>query len=533
MEVKLLNNGGKLWVKFGESYVKGFAFIGENLLNENELYNWFVESIKQGFLSDLLLKLNGNFSAVINDDGATYLIADKLKSYPLLYMSQLGDWVVTDQAKEVLESGQPLELNERAILTYLSCGYLHGDMTIVEHCHMVMAGSYVKINEEAEVIHYHRHIYAKQEKIRTEEEILKEGVEVMDKAFLRMIKSIGDRPIFIPLSGGYDSRLLACLCRKFNIPNVSCFTYGDKISYEVVISEQVAKQLGFPWYYVEYTDDLKMKFLESDEYNDYMLFAMNLNTTSHIQDFIAFRELRKKGIVPDNAVIIPGHSGDALGGSHIEYNVLRKSNKSVAQLLIEKYYTLNVLRKKYKGLVFGELEQELNDVVAFNDVSLACSLFDNWNIQNRQANFIVNAVRVYEYLGVDWRIPLWDDELSDFWLSMEWEQKCNQVLYDKYMFKGYFIPLRVAIYKKKSSSMNFLAKLKFPYDMKGKFKYWLSTHFKVFKKYYDPNNFYLWVEVLKERLDENDTKFIRYLKNDINALAVLNHMQFIRKILDK
>lgn len=533
MKIELFNNGGKSWKTFGESHVKGFAFLGKNLLGEGELYNKFVEGIKQGFLADLLLKLNGNFSAIINYDGTTYLIADKLKSYPLLYMLHLKDWIVTDQARGILESNQQLELNEKAILTYLSCGYLHDDMTIIERCHVVMAGSYVKINEKAEVFHYHRHIYTKQEKSRTEKDILKEGVEVMDKAFLRMVKTIGNRPIFIPLSGGYDSRLLACLCKKFDISNVSCFTYGDKTSYEVSISQQVANQLGFPWYYVEYTDELKIDFLNSNEYNDYILFAMNLNTTSHTQDFIAFRELRKKGIVPDNAVIIPGHSGDVLGGSHVKYDVLRKSNKCIAQLLLEKYYTWNVLRKRYRGLFIREFGQELSDVIASNDASLACSLFDNWNIQNRQANFIVNAVRVYEYFGIDWRIPLWDDKLSAFWLSIEWGQKCNQVLYDKYMFEGYFIPLDVAIHKPSYNTMKLLGKIKLPYRIKDKFKCWLSVHFNLFKKYYDPNNYYLWTETLKKELNGDDTKYVAYLKNDINALAALNQVRLIKKMLVK
>ena len=533
MDVKLFNNRGKVWVKINNDYVKGFAFIGDRLLKEKELYEQLIEGIKQSRLSNLLLKLNGNFSAIISNDGTTYLIADKLKSYTLLYMPFLEGWIVADQAKVILESKQQLRLNEQAILTYLSCGYLHDDMTIIEHCRIVMAGSYVKLKEKADVYHYHTHIYVKQKNSRTEEAILKEGVEVMDRAFLRMIKSIGNRPIFIPLSGGYDSRLLACLCRKFNIPNVSCFTYGDKTSYEVAISRQVAKQLRFPWYYVEYTNKLKMEFLQSDEYNDYMLFAMNLNTTSHMQDFIAFKELRNKGIIPDNAVIIPGHSGDALGGSHVKYDVLRKSNESVAQLLIEKYYTWNILRKRYKKLITKELGQELNSVIASNDVSLSCSLFDNWNIQNRQANFIVNAVRVYEYFGVDWRIPLWDDELSDFWFSIGWKQKCNQVLYNKYMFEGYFIPLDVAIYKQGNNAMKLFARIKLPYGIKDKFKCWLSIHFKLFKKYYDPNNFYLWTEVLKKKLDEDDMKYIAYLKNEINALTVLNQVRLIKKMLIK
>ena len=75
MEVKLFNNRGKVWVKINNDYVKGFAFIGDRLLKEKELYGQLIEGIKQSRLSNLLLKLNGNFSAIIRNDGTTYLSA--------------------------------------------------------------------------------------------------------------------------------------------------------------------------------------------------------------------------------------------------------------------------------------------------------------------------------------------------------------------------------------------------------------------------------------------------------------------------
>lgn len=531
MKIRLSNNGGKTWVNIDKSYIKGFAFLEEDFFNEKELYYLLVAAIKQDTLMSLLVKLNGNFSAVITDGNTIYLIADKLKSFPLLYIQQGESFIITDQTDTIFKLEKPIRLNEHAIQAYLACGYLHGDMTFIENCYIVKAGSYVKINNKPEIHCYHQHIYKKQKKRRTEDEIINEAVQVMDRAFLRMIKSIGERPIFIPLSGGYDSRLLACLCKKFNIPNVSCFTYGAKTSYEVAISRQVAEHLGFPWYYVEYTTELKMKQLMSDEYKDYTFFAMNLNTTAHTQDFIAFKELINQGVIPNNAVIVPGHSGEILGGDQIPYNLL-DTDSSIAQLIYGKYYTWNVLKKKYrKGIVKG-LGEELNMNISSHDTELACDLFNNWNIQNRQANFIINAVRVYEYFGIDWRIPLWDDELSDFWLSVEWKQKYYQILYNKYMFERYFIPLRVAIYKKQNNAMNFFAKIKLPYGIKSRIKCWLCTHFDLFKRYYDPNNYYLWLEALKKKLDVDDMKYISFFKNEPNALIALYQVHLIRKVLN-
>ena len=73
MDISVGNNRGKCWKKFGNSYVKGFAFIGNKLLKEKEIYAGIINSIKDDRLNDELLNLNGNFSAIIDYDNSKYL----------------------------------------------------------------------------------------------------------------------------------------------------------------------------------------------------------------------------------------------------------------------------------------------------------------------------------------------------------------------------------------------------------------------------------------------------------------------------
>lgn len=40
----------------------------------------------------------------------------------------------------------------------------------------------------------------------------------------------------------------------------------------------------------------------------------------------------------------------------------------------------------------------------------------NW--QERQSKFIANSVKCYEYFGFEWRIPLWDNEIADYWMRV-------------------------------------------------------------------------------------------------------------------
>lgn len=395
-------------------------------------------------------------------------------------------------------------------------------------CKIVSAGTYVQIDDEVNIYEYHKHIYKKVS--ISDDEIMEGCVRTLENALKRMIISIGDRPVWIPLSGGYDSRLLACVCKKLNVKKVSCYTYGISDSFEVNISKKVAEILGYPWYYVEYNNAKFLSVVKSPIIKDYIFWAMNLNTTSHYQDFIAFKELREKGIIEDNAVIVPGHSGEILGRDHIPYHLLG-SNKNVAELLYHRYFQWNILKKKYKKQVLNNLGTELNSTISKDDKTITGDLFSNWNIQNRQANYIVNAVRVYEYFGIDWRVPLWDDELSDFWFSLEWNKSSKVILYNHFMFEKYFIPMRVAIYKETGASRNLMAKIRLPFDIKSRLKK-AMCHLNYFKSKYDSNGFYNRVNYYLNELKKFQTNYIAVKKPDTNALVALYQIFLLEKYFD-
>lgn len=503
MTIQLINNGGKSWRQYKNSYIKGFAFIDNNLLTEEKLLSELIRSIHKNELSELLYRINGNFSSVINIDGAIYLIADKMKTFPLLYMQIDNEWIIADQANTILEISANISFNENAVITYIALGYLHGDSTLIKDCHMVSAGTYVKLTSSSTRFEYHKHIY---EKTQSEDvDILLNNAEKnLEDAIRRMIISIGNRPIWIPLSGGYDSRLLACVLKKLEVSNVNCFTYGIPSSYEVKISKQVAETLGFPWHFIEYNDK---NISQIPNETDYFLWAMNLNSTAHYQDFVAIRELKKKNIIQENAVIVPGHSGEILGRDQVPYALLG-TEKSVGDLLYFRYYQRNELKKKYKKIALSDLGFELNNLRVKDDKNLAIDLFNNWNVQNRQSNFIVNAVRVYEYFNLDWRIPLWDDELSSFWFSISCEINKNVEFYNKFMFEKYFIPQNVAIYKEGYSSGNFISRIRLPFGIKYKLKY-LLTKYPLLKEIYDFNNLNIITDIIDKQIKTFNPRYIK------------------------
>ena len=161
MNIRLGNNKGKAWNVVNESYIKGFAFIDNQRLSINNIYEKMIDAIDKGELDKLLLKMNGNFSVILRYDNSTYLIADKLKTMPLLYTKIKKEWLITDQANIILAAEDDFSFNEEAIMIYLSLGYLYGNQTLLNNCNIVTAGTYVELDGKAKIVEYHKHIYKK------------------------------------------------------------------------------------------------------------------------------------------------------------------------------------------------------------------------------------------------------------------------------------------------------------------------------------------------------------------------------------
>lgn len=161
-------------------------------------------------------------------------------------------------------------------------------------------------------------------------------------------------------------------------------------------------------------------------------------------------ELRRRGVLREGMVVLPGHVGDMGGGwlprTLFDDPAARWDGAAASRLVYDAFYDQNVPTASRRARLLERLERSFRG----REYPSADALLDDyitWVFRVRGANFLVNAVRVYEYWGLDWRLPLCEMHYKLLWYSVPWKTKIGSKLYDEFLFQYYFEPFDVPFRK--------------------------------------------------------------------------------------
>lgn len=427
----------------------GYAYYKGKCLKESGLTSLFRDAKD---LDKLVKDLNGSYSIVIEEEERCYAIVDKIRSYPLFICKAPDYYLITDDAFSFCQE-RPIEVNILGEYELLRAGYTFSTDTLIKDVMQIPAGSYGLVSTDCIIREYHNYISPKEE--RSPEAIKKLAYLKLEEAFSRMLGTIrDDQQIVIPLSGGYDSRLIACLCKQRGLSNVVCYTYGRKDSYEVQISKQVAEQLGYQWYFIEYTDSYIASFVHDKSFQSFVDTAGNCCSLPHYQDYFAIAYLNHNNLLEKDAVIVPGYVGDLYGGSKYpstKMEAMREfSHRTLYNLIKDEFFEWNRDLDIDKTNIIV-LSNSLGHMKVSNPEEFLNAFEPYWFMKSRASNFVLNSVRTYELFGYEWRVPLMDDEYISFWYTVPWKDKENSKIYNEFMFEYYFEKYSVDYYKQNTS----------------------------------------------------------------------------------
>lgn len=443
--INLENNRSFKWYEKDNIYVKGYVYIKNKVIKGENLCDFFYKVFSEND-EDKLKELNGCFSCVANLNDKILLISDRIASFPLYYsingkyISDSLDIIKTEMRNEVT-------INDKSIVELLSSSYITGNETAYKEINIVDLGQYVEIKDNKIIPHYYfKHLNQATEN-KEYEELENEYDEKNKKIFSHLINSLENKTAIIPLSGGYDSRYIACMLRKNNYENVICYTYGDKNTYEVEYSKEVAKKLGYKWFFIEYNEE-EWKNIFNEKFLEYCEFSHNYISIPHIQDYIALKKLKEEGIIDNNCIIVNGFCGDLPAGSFL----LNKTECQNINLDIE-WIVDYIYRKNYNHIKLNiNNERNIKDKIRKHIKNLKITEegffdfmkeYEEWFTSARPCKWVVNSNRIYEFFGLEWRMPLWDNEFIDFFYKLDYENRIECKFYQKYIFDNLFIPYNV------------------------------------------------------------------------------------------
>lgn len=412
--------------------------------NSNRIKKYLIDyenSFIDSKVANKLTYIDNFFSLIYFNNNSISLLCDKIRSYPLFYVIEQKEIIISDDASWVYKKIDIKSYQDESIEELKQLRLVTGNDTLIESIKQVQAGEIVTIDLTENHSRPQRQFYFRYRQTRVNPneigKLIKTQEAIIEDVFFDIKKKYFDKKIIIPLSGGLDSRLIAAYVKKNNLNNVACFTYGNPNSHEVTISKKIANFLGFEWYFIPYSKKTWYKISNEQEFWRSIIKASNLSVMPLLQDWPAIRELKKQGRLPENSLILTGHN-PAFRSYGIPHSNMKVDNVSFEKFLFffsEAFFT-------QKGKLKDNMHMEsvfvnkLRDYYSGGGLREFLSGFQEYKWREIASKFYASSNRLYEHFGIEWEMPFCYSQNIDFWRNIPFELIENRRLYRCYLNKN-------------------------------------------------------------------------------------------------
>lgn len=437
IHVELNNKQYRKYFESEQGFVTGTAFTKNGqMLSGEALMDYLASFDIPENLAHNLPDLNGFYAFAVKKGSHLIAAVDRIRSIPLFYGQRGHDFFISDSADWVRNQVGDDKIDPLAKEEFLLCGYVTGPDTLFPEVKQLQAGEAIIVGQDIKgnlQVNPQRyfHYLPSMDSPESEEEIFHQLDVVLDRVLKRLIDYVDGRTIVVPLSGGYDSRLIVLMLKRLGYENIVAFSYGKPGNKEAMVSKEVAEKLGIRWEFVPYSNEQWYEWYRSSEMKAFFEFAGNLSSLPHIQDWPAVKVLKEEKRIPENAVFVPGHTVVLA----IQINAVeeiwrkKKGTKAFFEMLRKSHYNL----KQHISDIHELRNASYSAYFQMDNKEQVASVGDSWAWTERQSKFIGNSVRVYEFFGHNWWMPFWDREFLDYWSGISYENRLHKSIFKKYV----------------------------------------------------------------------------------------------------
>lgn len=405
-------------------------------------------SFAAGHNTPAIAEITGHWSAILETNSGVVAAQDVLRSWPIFVVECGADRTLLTEdieaatrARSVAVGSDAVPLDASSVDEFLNLGYVTGEDTLFEGITQVQSfeARFLPVaGSPSSYIHpLPRHDVPGVADDEAADALFSQGLEaVLD----RMFSALGEHQIVLPLSGGLDSRLLAVALKDRGYENVVAFTYGVAETAEVRISREVAEAVGYRWEFIQFTPEEIREAWATPEAGDFIRESYAGSALPHVQDWYALRELKRRRLIEDDAIFLPGHT--VVGAMHneevMDYPDL-VSRDEITELILEHHSSI---RPGAHALLnndrFIEKLDRFFDQVEYNGTrGDRLMALEYWNLLERQTKYINNSVRAYEHFGYRWALPMYDKECFGAWFRLSDDYTLDREWYRRFVNRRY------------------------------------------------------------------------------------------------
>jgi len=221
------NEDSSLWIVYnGEIF--NYRELRSELSGRHRFYTNSDTEVILHLYEDLgprcLEKLNGMFAFAIWNEKTRelFLARDRIGVKPLYYCLNKGNFLFASEIKAILEFGIEKELDQEALIDYLTLSYVLGDKTFFKNVRQVPAGYFLTAKHGVSQLQRYWDLqYDVRHEATVEKAAPKVSSAIREAVRLRLVSDV---PLGCHLSGGIDSSVVTCIASQLLGERVKTFT---------------------------------------------------------------------------------------------------------------------------------------------------------------------------------------------------------------------------------------------------------------------------------------------------------------------
>lgn len=446
---------GFRWYSKNNCHVCGYAYVNNEYYECIELLEYFSGVKDESEFKIKIQDLNGVFAVIIKSEGNVFAAVDRYGVFRLFYCLTNKDLYIGDNAARIVESAGLTLINPEAERDWVYAGFAVMNETLIKGLMSLNASKFLSYYSRFGLLNIRRYHIFQQIPCNESYSELKSRLQIIfNETTKRLISSLGGKKALVPLSGGVDSRFIVMMLKEAGYNNVLCFTYGNRSGKEEVIARMTADAYGFDHIYIPYKCHEWRGLFRCKDNLEYIDFASQYKAVPHFSDLFAARYLSKK-LNPSECLIIPGQIG-TIAESYMK-NGAKYTRDEFLMHLISKfffYYGSNDAGVK------AFLKERLKDyfITGYEaDALNAQEVFDNAAYDTYRSGHVLMALKPYEFYGFDFRLPMMDNELVDFFKEVPLTAKGkNKILLSDFVMS--FLEMKQGFYEPMGNYFSKVAK---------------------------------------------------------------------------